>query len=179
MTVARLGAPTGERLQICRPKSEFSLASSRHPVWSLSNERGLQMLRVEIGRGTVSVVAPEFVCQCRMLLQGDNAQAFLEAAATGQGRPPPDFQAIPSRTLAQNAVARGGAGRRLFCRRHRVAHRAVLAAIRAARTRARGRTQVAGRTAPSERTVRFAHGQPEGPAPGGCCTLWSTAPPGT
>ena len=85
MTVARQGAATGERLQICRPKSEFSFASSRHPVWSLSNERGLQMLRVEIGRGAMSVVAPQFVCQCRVLLQGDNAQAFLDAAQLDKG----------------------------------------------------------------------------------------------
>lgn len=85
MTVENRGGATGEELQICRPMTEFSFVSTRHPAWSLSNERGLQMLRVDIGRGSLTVAGPEFLSLPRVFLRGDNAQAFIEGAQLNKG----------------------------------------------------------------------------------------------
>jgi hypothetical protein len=61
LTVEIGGAATGAELRICQPKTEFSFVSKRRPTWSLSNDIGLQMLRVDIGRGSLTVAGQPFL----------------------------------------------------------------------------------------------------------------------
>src|SRR5271168_97533 len=54
MNVAIDGQATGSALTLCMPPREFGLVSNRKPAWSLADNFGLQVLRVNIGRGSVT-----------------------------------------------------------------------------------------------------------------------------
>jgi hypothetical protein len=85
LTVKQNGVPSGETLIYCAPKSEFEFVSKRVPTWSLSNEYGMQMLRVAIGRGSVTVVPRSGLIGNKSLLRHDHAQIFVDAAQMKHG----------------------------------------------------------------------------------------------
>jgi hypothetical protein len=80
------GAPTGIRRSLCVPVMQRTLASRRPPVWAAeSGELGLQMLRVQIGRGAVTVVPQGPFLVNRGIVKGDHAQLLLESADLQRG----------------------------------------------------------------------------------------------
>jgi hypothetical protein len=79
MQVATDGKPTGT-LTLCLPVTGFGLASKREPAWSLANGSGLQVLRVNIGRGSVTVIPRNSLISNRNLLRHDHAEIFITAS---------------------------------------------------------------------------------------------------
>lgn len=84
-TVRVDGKPTGETLRACGRNSEFAFDSRRLPSWSLSTERGMQMLRVPIGRGSLTVLDCECTLLNRRILQHDHARILFAAAPLYRG----------------------------------------------------------------------------------------------
>jgi hypothetical protein len=85
MAVRIQGTATGENLRVCSPISEFGFVSKRVPSWALSSDRGMQLLRVAIGRGSVTVIGPESVLEPRTFLHGDDAQALIDGTLLERG----------------------------------------------------------------------------------------------
>jgi hypothetical protein len=79
------GTTSGRQYHTCLNAWEFSLASKRSPAWSLSNEYGMQMLRVAIGKGSLAVIACECVMGNRSLLSQDHARLVYAAVPLGTG----------------------------------------------------------------------------------------------
>jgi hypothetical protein len=80
LDVAVDGRATGRRLTLCEPPSEFGLVSKRKPAWSLANQFGLQVLRVNIGRGSVTVIPRRSLVGNKNLLRHDHAEIFIAAS---------------------------------------------------------------------------------------------------
>jgi hypothetical protein len=85
MTVKVDGTPTGATMTLCAPGSGFEFVSQRVPAWSLSSEFGMQILRVNIGRGSVTVIPRSALIGNKGLLRGDHAQIFVTAAQLLRG----------------------------------------------------------------------------------------------
>jgi hypothetical protein len=85
MTVKTEGVPTGEKLTLCAPASGFEFVSKRAPAWSLSSEYGMQILRVNIGRGSLTVLPGAALIGNKSLLRHDHAQIFLTASQFVRG----------------------------------------------------------------------------------------------
>jgi hypothetical protein len=101
MSVETNGAATGEILHICVPASTFGFTSKRLPSWALSNDAGLQLLRETFGRGSVTVIGPEFLLEPKIFLRRDDAQAFIDASQLKRG----DRLFIFSASVAEPLVA--------------------------------------------------------------------------
>jgi hypothetical protein len=85
LTVKAAGTATGETLTLCAPASGFEFVSKRVPAWSLSSEYGMQVLRVTIGRGSVTVIPREWLIENRSLLRHDHAQIFVTSSGLKRG----------------------------------------------------------------------------------------------
>jgi hypothetical protein len=87
MTAEAAGTPTGEMLHVCStvPGFWFGYSSKRVPEWSLRHDDDLQLLRLRMGNGSVTVIGPAGLLAPRLLLRQDNAQAFIEAAQLKRG----------------------------------------------------------------------------------------------
>jgi hypothetical protein len=96
MAVAIDGIANGQSLVLCNALAT-GLTSTRVPSWSLSDSSALQVLRVSIGRGELTVVGPTFLLTNRGLLRGDHAEIFAAAAGFKHG----DRLEILSRTRAE------------------------------------------------------------------------------
>jgi hypothetical protein len=79
MAVGIDGIPNGQSLVLCDALAT-GLTSSRVASWSLSDSSGIQVLRVPIGRGELTVVGPLFMLANQGLTKGDHAQIFVAAA---------------------------------------------------------------------------------------------------
>ncbi len=79
MAVAIDGIADGRSLVLCDALAP-GLTSTRVPLWSLSDSGAIQVLRVSIGRGELTVVGPAFMLTNRGLPRKDHAQIFAEAA---------------------------------------------------------------------------------------------------
>jgi hypothetical protein len=77
------GIGAGQTMMLCLG-SAMGLTSKVTPSWSLGNAYGLQVLRVNIGRGSV-VVVPQSLIGNKSLLRHDHAQAFIAAAQLKRG----------------------------------------------------------------------------------------------
>jgi hypothetical protein len=79
------GRETGRTLRACLGSLRAAFSSMRTPAWSLSNGYGFQMLRVNIGKGSVAVIA----CGCLMgnksLLRADHARIVFDSIAVKLG----------------------------------------------------------------------------------------------
>ena len=84
MDVAVDGNVSGT-LTLCRPPREFGLVSQHKPVWSLANEFGLQVLRVNIGRGSVTVIPRYSLIANKNLIRHDHAEIFIAASHLTRG----------------------------------------------------------------------------------------------
>jgi hypothetical protein len=80
MTVKADGVPTGESLTLCAPESQFEFVSKHVPAWSLLSDCGIQVLRVNIGRGTLTVIPRMWLIGNKTLLRHDHARIFIESA---------------------------------------------------------------------------------------------------
>lgn len=85
MTVKIDGVSSGEKLTLCAPASGFEFVSKRVPAWSLSSVYGMQILRVNIGRGSMTVMPGTALIGNKSLLRHDHAQIFLTAAQLLRG----------------------------------------------------------------------------------------------
>ena len=79
MHVAVDGKTTGT-LTLCLPPREFGLVSKHQPAWSLANGAGLQALRVNIGRGSVTVIPRYALIGNKSLIRHDHAEIFMAAS---------------------------------------------------------------------------------------------------
>jgi hypothetical protein len=94
MAVSIGGVANGRSLVLCNALLT-GLTSGRVPAWSLSDSNGIQVLRVPIGRGELTVVGP-FILSNWSLPKKDHAQIFVAAAGLKHG----DRLEILSRTRA-------------------------------------------------------------------------------
>jgi hypothetical protein len=85
MTVKIDGASTGGKMTLCAPPSGFEFVSKRVPAWSLSSVYGMQILRVNMGRGSVTVIPNAALIGNQSLLRHDHAQIFLTASQLVRG----------------------------------------------------------------------------------------------
>jgi hypothetical protein len=85
LEVATDGKATGRTLTLCMPLREFGLASKRKPAWSLANEFGLQVLRVNIGSGSITVIPRYFLIGNKSLIRHDHAEIFITASHLTRG----------------------------------------------------------------------------------------------
>jgi hypothetical protein len=85
LDVASDGNSTGKRLTLCIPPSEFGLVSKRKPAWALANQFGLQVFRVNIGHGSVTVIPRYSLIANKNLLRHDHAEIFIAASHLTQG----------------------------------------------------------------------------------------------
>jgi hypothetical protein len=79
MRVATDGHATGT-LTLCIPATEFGWSSNRTPAWSLANGSGLQVLRVNIGRGSVTLIPRYSLISNKNLIRHDHAEIFIAAS---------------------------------------------------------------------------------------------------
>jgi hypothetical protein len=73
------GRETGKSFRACLGPLRVALSSSRTPAWSLSNGYGFQMLRVNIGRGSVAVIGCECLMGNKSLLRADHARIVFDS----------------------------------------------------------------------------------------------------
>jgi hypothetical protein len=85
MSVKINGALTGEKMTLCAPASGFEFVSKQVPAWSLSSTFGVQILRVSIGRGSITVVPGAALIGNTNLLRRDHAQIFVTASRLMRG----------------------------------------------------------------------------------------------
>ncbi len=85
LDVAIDGKITDKPLTVCLPPSEFGLASRRTPAWSLANKSGMQVLRVDIGRGSVTVIPRYSLISNKNLIRHEHAEVFLTASHLVRG----------------------------------------------------------------------------------------------
>lgn len=85
LDVAIDGKITDKPLTICLPPSEFGLVSKRTPAWSLANRSGLQVLRVNIGRGSVTVIPRYSLIGNKNLIRHEHAEVFVTASHLVRG----------------------------------------------------------------------------------------------
>jgi hypothetical protein len=99
MTVQVDGLDTLETRSICAARTEFSFESKRVPSWALSNGRGIQMLRVGLGRGSLTVIDSQFLADPVTFLRNDNALAVIEGSLLKKGERLLIFNALGAEPL--------------------------------------------------------------------------------
>lgn len=86
LDVATDGKATGKTLILCIPPRENGwVVSRRKPAWSLANGIGLQVLRVNIGRGSVTVIPRYSLIANKNLIRHDHAEIFIAASQLKRG----------------------------------------------------------------------------------------------
>lgn len=85
LTVRVDGKLTGETLRSCCRNSEFAFDSRRVPAWSLANDFGIQMLRVAVGRGSVTILDCECTLRNQSVLKQDHARILIAATPLYRG----------------------------------------------------------------------------------------------
>ena len=74
-----VGRESGRSLRACLGSMRVAFSSMHTPAWSLSNGYGFQMLRVNIGKGSIAVIACECLMGNKSLLRGDHARIVFDA----------------------------------------------------------------------------------------------------
>jgi hypothetical protein len=79
--------PESRSYRVCVPKywERYKLAPGRAAQWSLAGPTGMEMMRVAVGRGSVTVIAPWSVLDNANVLRADNALAAVAALQAGRG----------------------------------------------------------------------------------------------
>jgi hypothetical protein len=80
MTVRADGAPTGQSFRVCYAGPTLGFDGDRAPAWSLSDDRGMHVIRTGVGFGEVTVLEPAGVLGNAMLKRADHAEMFAAAA---------------------------------------------------------------------------------------------------
>jgi hypothetical protein len=73
------GRGSGKSLRACLGRMRVAFSSKRTPAWSLSNGYGFQMLRVDIGKGSIAVIACDCLMGNKSLLRGDHARIVFDS----------------------------------------------------------------------------------------------------
>jgi hypothetical protein len=73
------GHESGKSLRACLGSMRVAFSSMRTPAWSLSNGYGFQMLRIDIGKGSIAVIACECLMGNKSLLRGDHARIVFDS----------------------------------------------------------------------------------------------------
>jgi hypothetical protein len=79
------GRETGRTRRACLGMLRAAFSSTRPPAWSLSNGYGFQMLRVDIGKGSVAVISCECLVGNKSLLREDHARIVLDSIPLRSG----------------------------------------------------------------------------------------------
>jgi hypothetical protein len=77
--------PGAEELKICAWLRPGTLLSRRAASWQLRTAEGVQALRIQIKRGSLTVVRPVGAFGNQQILKGDNAKFFVRAAQLQAG----------------------------------------------------------------------------------------------
>lgn len=80
MAVRADGTPTGQSFRVCDVGPTLAFDGDRAPAWSLSDERGMHVIRTGVGFGEVTVLEPAGVLSNAMLKRADHAEMFAAAA---------------------------------------------------------------------------------------------------
>jgi hypothetical protein len=80
MTVRADGTPTGQSFRVCDVGPTLAFDGERAPAWSLSDERGMHVIRTGVGFGEITVLEPANVLSNAMLKRADHAEMFASAA---------------------------------------------------------------------------------------------------
>jgi hypothetical protein len=80
MTVRADGAPTGQSFRVCAVGPTLTFDGERAPLWSLSDARGMHVIRTGVGFGEITVLEPADVLSNAMLKRADHAEMFAAAA---------------------------------------------------------------------------------------------------
>ena len=80
MTVRADGSPTGQSFRVCYAGPTLGFDGDRPPAWSLSDDRGMHVIRTGVGFGEVTVLEPVGVLGNAMLKRADHAEMFAAAA---------------------------------------------------------------------------------------------------
>jgi len=73
------GHESGKSLRACLGAMRVAFSSMRTPAWSLSNGYGFQMLRIDIGKGSIAVISCECLMGNKSLLRGDHARIVFDS----------------------------------------------------------------------------------------------------
>jgi hypothetical protein len=73
------GRESGKSFRACLGPMRLAFSSARTPAWSLSNGYGFQMLRIDIGKGSIAVIACECLMGNKSLLRGDHARIVFDS----------------------------------------------------------------------------------------------------
>jgi len=99
LVVTEDGSATARKLTLCQSPKEFGLVSKRKPAWSLTNEFGVQVLRVNVRRGSVTVLPRYAVIANQNLIRHDHAEIFIAASHLKRGDALYIVDAAPAETL--------------------------------------------------------------------------------
>ena len=80
MTVRADGTPTGQSFRVCNAGPTLGFDGDRAPAWSLSDDRGMHVIRAGVGFGEITVLEPADVLSNTMLKRADHAEMFAAAA---------------------------------------------------------------------------------------------------
>jgi hypothetical protein len=80
MTVRADGVPTGQSFRVCDAAATLAFDGERAPPWSLSDARGMHVIRTGVGFGEITVLEPADVLSNAMLKRADHAEMFAAAA---------------------------------------------------------------------------------------------------
>ena len=81
MKVRADGAPTGQSFRVCDAGPTLAFDGEHAPTWSLSDDRGMHVIRTGVGFGEITVLEPANMLSNAMLKRADHAEMF--AAALG------------------------------------------------------------------------------------------------
>jgi hypothetical protein len=79
------GKPTGEKLRACVTEPQTAAISSHIPEWSLSNAAGLQIFRLRIGKGSVTLLDCSCLLTRAKILGEDHARVVVESIPVRRG----------------------------------------------------------------------------------------------
>lgn len=85
MLVSIDGNATGETLLVCDVWVGNGYSSALTPSWALSDPAGIQVLRVGLGRGSVTIIGPSQIYANAELFEHQHARVFVDAAALMRG----------------------------------------------------------------------------------------------
>jgi hypothetical protein len=80
MTVRADGEPTGQSFRVCAAGPILAFDGEHAPAWSLSDDRGMHVIRAGVGFGEITVLEPAGVLSNTMLKRADHAEMFAAAA---------------------------------------------------------------------------------------------------
>jgi len=85
MTVRADGTPTGQSFRVCDAGPTLVFDREQPPAWSLSDDRGMHVIRTSVGFGEVTVLQPADALSNVSLKRADHAEMFAAAAGLRHG----------------------------------------------------------------------------------------------